>query len=140
MLAYAYPDLDIHVRCGKGTYIRSLARDLGHRLGCGGYISALRRLEVGCFHANEACTLELDVPTARQRLLPIELAVADLPRITLAAAEATRLLHGQWIRMPKGIDAAEAAVFDEGGRLLAVAEIAEGMLHARKAMARADRE
>ena len=53
VLGYEYPHLEIEVRCGKGTYIRSLARDLGEELGCGGFIASLRRLAVGCFQAGE---------------------------------------------------------------------------------------
>ena len=67
---FAYPHLDIVVRCGKGTYIRSLARDLGTRLGCGGYITSLRRLAIGSFTVADAITIYTDDAVARQRLLP----------------------------------------------------------------------
>lgn len=54
LLRYQYPELSIHVVCSKGTYIRSLAHDLGHLLGVGGHLSSLRRLRSGTFHLEEA--------------------------------------------------------------------------------------
>ena len=77
LLRYAYPDLDLEVRCGKGTYLRSLARDLGQALGCGGLIRSLRRLRIGPFTTDQALTLEATVEEAR-RLLP--LSVMEEPR------------------------------------------------------------
>ena len=62
---YAYPELDMEVRCGKGTYIRSLARDLGERLGCGAYVQVLRRTRVGPFAVEDAVTLEADAEAVR---------------------------------------------------------------------------
>lgn len=58
ILAYAWPLLRLHVSCGRGTYIRSLARDLGEALNAGGYLTELRRTRVGAFHAGDAVTLE----------------------------------------------------------------------------------
>ena len=58
LLDYAWPHLRIHVDCGRGTYIRSLARDLGETLGVGGYLTALRRTRVGPFIADRAVTIE----------------------------------------------------------------------------------
>src|SRR5262249_10467835 len=58
LLAYEYPRLDVVVRCGKGTYVRSLARDLGERLGCGALVAQLRRTQVGPFGLAEALSLE----------------------------------------------------------------------------------
>jgi len=123
LVRYAYPELEVEVSCGKGTYIRSLARDLGERLGCGGLVQELRRTRVGPFHAGAAVTLDTDPERARTALLPIEQAVAELPRVQLAADELRRLCQGQALPMaalPAG-DEEEAAVFDAGGRLAAIA-------------------
>src|SRR5262249_52043431 len=60
VLGYDWPRLDVEVRCGKGTYIRALARDLGDRLGVGGYIETLRRHRVGPFDAADAVPLDAD--------------------------------------------------------------------------------
>src|SRR4051794_13974295 len=79
---YEYPEVDLEVRCGKGTYIRSLARDLGQRLGCGGLVQVLRRTRVGPFDAADAVPLDADPETVRSRLLPTTTAVAELPWVT----------------------------------------------------------
>src|SRR5205823_5289608 len=57
LMEYAYPRLDVEVRCGKGTYIRALARDIGDRLSCGAYLEDLRRTRVGHFEASVALSL-----------------------------------------------------------------------------------
>jgi tRNA pseudouridine55 synthase len=125
VLAYAYPDLELEVRCGKGTYIRSLARDLGERLGCGAYLRSLRRTRVGPFAAADGLSLDADEATARSRLLPPAAAVSELPRVTLGAGDLTRLRQGQRIplpgpTLPPEIGATEVAVIDVVGALAAV--------------------
>jgi tRNA pseudouridine55 synthase len=95
LLAYAYPRLDIEVRCGKGTYIRSLARDLGERLGCGALVQTLRRTRVGPFDAADAVPLEADAQAARRKLLPLAAAVGELPRVSLADADVASIRQGQ---------------------------------------------
>jgi tRNA pseudouridine55 synthase len=122
---YSYPLLELDVQCGKGTYIRSLARDAGERLGCGALVQTLRRLSVGPFGTQGALTLDADAETARAHLLPVEMAVAELPRVVLADKERTRLAQGQAVAAPpEWMDrGTEAAVFDAAGRLAAVATI-----------------
>jgi tRNA pseudouridine55 synthase len=136
--AFAYPHLELVVRCGKGTYIRSLARDLGERLACGGYIASLRRMQVGCFNVADALSLDVESVQARMRMLPAACAVSDLPSVTLDEEAASRLLHGQRIRAPIPLASAEAAIVDDAGRLLAIAEVAEGLWHAKKVLVGAD--
>jgi tRNA pseudouridine55 synthase len=127
VLAYAWPDLDLEVHCGKGTYIRSLARDLGERLGCGGYVRTLRRTRVGPFTAEMGLSLESDPAAARERLLPAEMAVVELPRLELPAAQVRRLCQGQALPAPPELlpkEGAEVAVFAaDTGRLAAVAAL-----------------
>ena len=62
LLEYAYPLLRIRVVCGKGTYIRSLARDIGRTLGCGAYLTALTRTRSGAFHLDDAVSLDALTP------------------------------------------------------------------------------
>ena len=95
LLRYEYPQADLEVRCGKGTYIRSLARDLGERLGCGGLVQVLRRTRVGPFRAEDAVPLDANADTARARLLPLVLAVAELPHVTVSSAAAIALRQGK---------------------------------------------
>jgi tRNA pseudouridine55 synthase len=122
VLRYQYPLLELEVRCGKGTYIRSLARDIGERLGCGGYVAVLRRTRVGPFRAEEGLTLDSDRETAQGKLLPLALAVSELPQVTLAEPAARRLRQGVAISL-ESCDAGEAAAFAEDGSLIAVVRI-----------------
>jgi tRNA pseudouridine55 synthase len=95
ILQYSPPEVELEVRCGKGTYIRSLARDLGARLGCGGHVTALRRTRVGVFAEADAVTLEADEATARARLLPVERALVGLPRLSVTPGDAQALAQGR---------------------------------------------
>jgi tRNA pseudouridine55 synthase len=127
VLAYEFPRLDLEVRCGKGTYIRSLARDLGDRLGCGGLIAELRRTSVGPFTVAEAVSLQASAAEARARLLPVSAAVGDLPCVSLPEDEAQRLRQGQCLRLKGGENASLAggvvAVFGPGETFVGVAEV-----------------
>ncbi len=120
LLAYDYPHLEIEVRCGKGTYIRSLARDLGERMGCGGYVATLRRTRVGPFRVEDAVSLDADAAAAQAKLLPVAAAVGDLSAVTLADALVARLRQGQAIPAD-GVSADTVAIFDQRGGLVAVA-------------------
>lgn len=139
VVRYDYPHLELTVHCGKGTYIRALARDLGERLGCGGFIQSLRRTHVGCFDATQALPLDSDAATARSRLLPIEQAVAELPRVVLNADDAARFRQGQSVPLPMSAcaDGQSIAVFCGAGRLLAVgvSEERAGVLRPEKVIA-----
>lgn len=85
--------------CGKGTYVRSLARDMGLKLGCFGYISALERASVGPFALESAISLDIfqnpdDKPSPEQVLLPLQTALDDIPVLALREQEAARLKNG----------------------------------------------
>lgn len=72
LLSYGYPELSIRIDCGKGTYVRSLARDIGEKLGVGGYLSALRRTQVGEFTIERGATYEaLERDGVEKWLLPL---------------------------------------------------------------------
>ncbi len=92
------------VHCGKGTYMRALARDLGRALGCGGHIVALRRTRVGSFTEDQAISLEsLEAlrhsAAAFEHLLPVGAALDDIPALALTEAEANRLRCGQSVSL-----------------------------------------
>jgi tRNA pseudouridine55 synthase len=125
VLRYEYPELEVEVRCGKGTYIRSLARDLGDRLGCGAHVKTLRRTRIGPFTADQAVRMDADAATAREHVLPASLAVAGIPSLVLPEGERLRLFNGQVIELPPEIclEEGEVAVFDEAGTLAAVAVV-----------------
>ena len=126
--------------CGKGTYVRALARDLGRLLGCYGHISALRRTLVGPFGENDMIPLaELEALCDRaasgeaslaDALLPVETALDDIPALAVTRADAARLHRGQAVLL-RGRDAPNSSgtvYVTVGGRLLALAEIGNGEL------------
>jgi tRNA pseudouridine55 synthase len=128
VIAYTYPRLELEVHCGKGTYIRSLARDLGGQLGCGALVETLRRMRVGPFSAADGLSLEVDPASARQQLQPLAAAVADLPQLELPIAEVNRLRHGQAVALGNPALSAclptaggDVAVFTGPGCLAAIA-------------------
>ena len=90
--------LTLAVHCGKGTYIRALARDIGDALGCGAHLAALTRTASGGFQLEQALGLDeveaLDQSALRSRLLPADALLQSSPRVDLDAAQAQRFLHG----------------------------------------------
>ena len=71
MRSYAWPFLDVEIDCGKGTYIRSIARDLGAKMGCGGIVETLRRTRIGPFTAEQGIGIDVAPEAGRARLLPV---------------------------------------------------------------------
>lgn len=130
VLSFDYPCLEIEVICGKGTYIRSLARDLGEVLGCGGYVETLRRTRVGAFRAEDAVSPRATREEALARLLPLAVAVSELPAVRPGAGLVTRLRNGQMIHLAQPVvgasDGDEVAVYDPTGGLAAVSALAGG--------------
>lgn len=120
-LSYDWPRLELDVHCGKGTYIRSLARDLGAALGCGGLVEVLRRTAVGPFTPDQAVPTSADLTGLVTRLIPPEQAVSELPRVQLATArEAERFRSGQAVACGSGELVGDVGVFDAAGRLVGV--------------------
>lgn len=99
---YAWPELEIVVDCGPGTYLRALARDLGERLGTGGLCAALRRLASGPFRVDEALAWSAlaEPDAARAALAPSWRAVADLPAVILDAEELRAFSLGREVPAP----------------------------------------
>jgi tRNA pseudouridine55 synthase len=123
LLSYDYPHLKIEVQCGKGTYLRSLARDLGDRLGCGGLIETLRRTRIGCFTEDMALAFDRDPTEIRSSLLPLLEAVPHLIRTHLDLGRLSKLRRG--LPVPAGLLAMpedkDVAVIDDRGELVAIA-------------------
>ena len=137
VVAYDAPFLDLEVHCGKGTYIRPLARDLGERLGCGALVQTLRRLRVGPFTTDNAVSLDAEAAAARGQLRPLEEAVAELPAVTLLDVELKQLRQGQSVALGQ-CAATEMAVFDERKRLAAIATGKNGVLRPHKVLSEAE--
>lgn len=136
LLSRSDATLRLHVRCSKGTYIRTLAEDIGRALGCGAHLGALRRVASGPWRIEQAISLErLEAapPEARAALLhPPEAMLGDLARFTLQDADGARFRNGQ-ARPAEGAHAGLYAVFGAGTRLLGIGEVAaDGMLHPRR--------
>ncbi|TWH16877.1 MULTISPECIES: tRNA pseudouridine(55) synthase TruB [Pseudoxanthomonas] len=127
--------LRLRVTCGTGTYIRSLARDLGEVLGCGAHIASLRRLWVEPFTAPAMFTLEQLQQLAEEGgeaaleacLLPPEAGLAGFPRVDLDAAQAARLGQGQRLRGPWAA-ADPVAVHGPDGKALGLGRVEPGGL------------
>jgi tRNA pseudouridine55 synthase len=136
--AFAGDELVVSVECSKGTYIRTLAMELGRALGTGAYLTGLRRTAVGPFRLSDATTLDVleadGAEAARSRLLPVEALVEGLPRRHCDAAEALRFTQGQEISAI-GVPAPELAVFGPEGRFLGVACATGGRLAPLRLMA-----
>jgi len=137
LLKWQPPYLTLDVHCGPGTYIRSLARDLGERLGCGGHLANLTRLKSGQFTLEE--TTELDEALRCLRggqkqdiasiLWPPDAALSDMARLTADAKAETRLRHGQQISgphpAPDETQPALRRIYALDGTFIAIAEYDE---------------
>ena len=99
LLSFDPPRGKLRVRCSKGTYIRTLCHDLGQRLGCGGAMSALTRVQAGDFSLEDALTLGeveqlVKEGTLQQHILPVDRLFASLPAVTLTEEGAKRARNG----------------------------------------------
>lgn len=120
---YEWPLLDVEIDCGKGTYIRSIARDLGDKLGCGAHVQALRRTRVGPFQVEQGIGLDLSPEEAHARMLPMATATAQMKQVRLTRDEARRFRNGQTLPLQvSGRVPEEIAVTDEQGNLIGIAE------------------
>jgi len=122
VVEYEYPRLVLDIRCGSGTYVRSLGRDLAERLGTGAVMSELTRTEIGDFHLQDACQLdEMTADNLHDYLLSPLRAVPQLPVAELADAQVQRLTNGQAITLDLGSETvSELAAVDPQGWLAAL--------------------
>jgi tRNA pseudouridine55 synthase len=117
-------DLDVHVSCSTGTYVRALARDLGAALGVGGHLTALRRTRVGGFTLAQARSL--DELTEQLEVTPLGEAVdAAFPRWDVTADDARRLSFGQRLA-PIGLPPGVLGAFAPDGAVIALVEERDG--------------
>lgn len=122
------PMLELDITCGKGTYVRALARDLGERLGCGAHLRSLRRTAVGPLRVETAVPLAelLSDPAALPSyLLAPDSAVAHLPHVRLDAEAERGVRNGIAIDLPVG-PASTLCALDAAGRLVALLRYAGG--------------
>ena len=132
VVGYQWPHLDVEIVCGKGTYIRSIARDLGARLGIGGMVQTLRRTRVGPFEADRGIGLDASPEFVRTRLLPMTTVVSGLATVRISADDERRLRCGQKIAFPEGCSLPETssedvAILDERGELFGIGRVDGGL-------------
>ena len=128
--------IKIHVKCSKGTYIRTLGEDIGEALGCGGHLTALRRTATGGFTVAQCITLEalegMDDAARLRPLLPVQTLLHGFETITLGSEDAGRFLSGQR-RRGAWADTDSAAVFgSQPHALLGTARVKAGELIAER--------
>lgn len=146
VLRYDPPDLDFSVSCSSGTYIRSLAHDIGRRLGCGAFLAALRRTAVGGFRIEAALPLDelvdrISAGRTGESLLPMEALLPGLPKAVLTADGSALIRDGRPVPLdfaPGFLEAAAGTapgqdtppgtagappvrLFEDGGRMLGLA-------------------
>jgi tRNA pseudouridine55 synthase len=130
LLSTSGAEVSVRVRCSKGTYIRTLAHDIGLRLGCGAHLRALRRTGIGEFKIEEALALErLAELTERQRIACLRSAdvlLVDLPAVVVDRAQAAALLQGQAVARPA--PAGSVRLYAEDGLFLGLGAAREGLL------------
>ncbi len=133
---------DFEINCGKGTYIRSLARDMGRALGCYGHVSALRRTYVGALNETQMISLEkleelgIGGPseTLKGALLPLETVLDGIPALAVLDNDAAKLRQGQKVLL-RGANApiSEAAVLVRyGTELVGIGEVSQGSLKIKR--------
>jgi len=128
------PDrIELEVHCSKGTYIRTLAEDIGEQLGCGAHVIELRRLAVAPYEQQKMHSLDdlskvverEGIAGLQQFLLPIETALQKLPTIKLTTDSAYYFRMGQPVRVPNVPRDGLIRIFSEEGQFLGIGEVLE---------------
>ncbi|WP_343656864.1 tRNA pseudouridine(55) synthase TruB [Paraburkholderia caribensis] len=138
VLACALPDVTFRVTCSKGTYVRTLAEDIGEALGCGAHLVMLRRTGVGALTLADSVTLDAlsdALPDERDAWIqPVDALLSTFSSVQLDADAARRFLHGQRLRLAdltvdeSVLQGTRARVYSSEGKLLGVARVGEGVL------------
>ncbi len=137
-------ELVFTVTCSKGTYIRTLAQDIGAKLGCGAHLKGLRRLTSGTFDLQDALPLEvlseLSLEELDAKLLPIDIKIQHLPKLTLNAEQTDIIQHGQAIKPNQEIISNEfIRLYDMSGEFIGLAQKqADGKLHPKRLLRQKD--
>lgn len=133
LLAFEAPCATLAVSCSKGTYIRTLVEDIGHKLGCGAHVAALRRTQAGPFGLAQAVTLEELVQVHAEGgnealdrfLLPVDAGLEHWPLLQLSEHSAYYWLHGQPVRAPEAPKFGMLRVQDHEGRFIGIGEVTD---------------
>jgi tRNA pseudouridine55 synthase len=118
-------EAEFELECGKGTYVRSIARDMGQALGCYGHVTVLRRTAVGNFTENSAISLDefekiVQSADPDQVLMPVETVLDDIPALAMTASEVSRIRQGQTLKFlsRQDVDRLSVAGIDENTTLV----------------------
>ncbi len=132
LLDYRDDELELEILCSKGTYIRTLAEDIGKELGCGAHVKSLRRIGVGPYSDKNMLTMselesiaETGLPALDAELLEIDSVLQDMPSIHLVDAVVYYLCQGQPVMVPRAPTRGMLRVYTEAGRFLGVGEVLE---------------
>jgi tRNA pseudouridine55 synthase len=125
LLHYSWPLLSIKVLCGKGTYIRALARDLGNMLNCGGIIQELRRVQVGTFQVDFAHKLTELPSWSPSHISHLDDLQLQLPSVQLSPIEIERFHNGQTLKVSSSLNAvtSQLVILDSHQRIMGIAEV-----------------
>jgi tRNA pseudouridine55 synthase len=126
MLGLDLPRMKFRVVCSPGTYIRSLAHDLGQRLGCGAHLTALRRTRSGGFQIEDATPLE---KLTAGHMIPLNRLLESMPRIEISESDESKVAHGNPIRGEA--ESETVRIFNKKGEFVAVASIEKGWVRPR---------
>lgn len=126
-----HPEVDVEIRCTKGTYVRSIAEDLGKALGCGGHVIALRRTQAGPFGIDDCVTmpaleaLKSDELEAEMDalLLPSDAALGAIPLVSLTESSGFYMRQGQPVLVPNAPGSGMVRIALETGEFLGIGEI-----------------
>jgi len=141
LLRYEWPHLELEIDCGSGTYIRSIARDVGEALACGGFVETLVRTRIGPFALEQAVgATDLATESIGRHLRPALDAVPDLPRLVLDSRQLESVIHGRRLVTAElgspSVPAGRVALLDSAGNLVALGELdpQDGWLQPRKVL------
>ena len=118
----------LRVRCSKGTYIRTLCKDIGEALGCGGCMAALRRVQAGEYTIEEAVPLQelLDAEDSEPYLRPVDSMFRNYPAVTLSAKQETRCRNGNSFSVK--IEDGTYRAYGQNGEFLALSKVEDGIM------------
>jgi tRNA pseudouridine55 synthase len=124
--SFAGDEMEITVRCSKGTYIRTLAEDIGNAMGCGAHLRGLRRTAIAGFRLEDAYTLDqLEAMGMQERdacLLPPDCMLLNMPMLELDAVQVTRMAQGQRLAIDGGLPDGKIRLYG-AGKFIGVAEL-----------------
>jgi tRNA pseudouridine55 synthase len=130
LLSFDLPEFELEVSCTKGTYVRTLAEDIGAALGCGAHVSALRRSGVGAYSAEQLITLDRleemadhDYAELDALLLPLDSALQNWPAVNLNGDMTYYLRQGQPVIVPRAPTQGRVRLYDDKERFIGIGEI-----------------